>query len=97
MKKYFISVLVVIMAIAFNAFTVKQNLSKRFTGEIYWVFNGSPGQEGDPAQYSEAPGDTPTCAGSSSNLCNIFAQRDAVNTNQPDLSTEVVADRTFKP
>lgn len=89
--------LAIALGVFASSFNLKENNVKTLTGEIYWVFNGSAGQEGNAALYAEVPGNHVTCAGSSANLCNIFAPRDPLHTSQPDLGKEVVADRTFKP
>jgi hypothetical protein len=95
MKKYFLFVAIA-LAVTASAFTFgKGNLQTR-SGEIYWEFTGTSGQEGDATKYVEVSGNHPTCLGNSADLCNVFAQRDASNSAIPDLSTEIVASRTFK-
>jgi hypothetical protein len=94
MKRYVIFA-AILLAVAGSAFTSKEKSIQLKDGEIYWLYQGDPGDEGVASEYVEVVGNHPTCSGTTSVRCNILAERDPINTDQPKLSTELTAFRTF--
>ncbi len=52
---------------------------------VWWKFNGTQAQIGDPTQYAFSSLE-PTCS-TGSNRCAVQANRSTANPAQPDLST----------
>lgn len=99
MKKYFSGIMAIILAISFSAFTINSTTKRPFTGEKWFIFNGtSPGDLNTPAKYSlDGNGSTPTiCTNTTETYrCEIYAVPQSGNPSLPNLST--IALQTKRP
>lgn len=101
MKKYFLGIVAVIMAIFFSAFTISGSFKSSHSGEEWFVFNGtSPGDLNDATKYSiDGDGSTPTvCQNTTLTYrCEIYAVPQSGDPSLPDLSTIALKTRRNTP
>jgi len=99
MKKYFSGIMAIILAISFSAFTINSTTKRPFSGEKWFIFNGtSPGDLNNSSKYSlDGNGSTPTICKSATETyrCEIFAVPQSGNPTLPDLTT--IAAQTKRP
>ena len=83
MKKYFIPVLVFVLAIG-SAFTISETAAS--TVEKKWFrFDGDPGEEMDASLYTVVT--SPSCTSTTATYrCEIFIEAQVSDPNRPDLS-----------
>ncbi len=90
MKKYFIPVLALVLAIS-SAFTITQNHGTTVSKK-WFKFNGSPGQEMTDTKYSVVS--APSCPlTSAAYRYEIYIETQVSNTNLPDLSFAPTSER----
>ena len=77
MKKYLMGFIAVVLAIGFSAFNSEPAKKAPLSGEVWFVFNGTPAETGDETKYSiDGSGSAPTVCPtdvSSAYRCEIFA------------------------
>ena len=93
MKKILPGLLAIVVAISLSAFTAQKHQPKKLSGEQWFHFDGtSPNDLTDPAMYSlDGDGSAPTVCSSITlqYRCEINAQPQSGNPDQPDLTTIV--------
>lgn len=91
MKKILPGLLAIIVAISLSAFTAQKHQQKKLSGEQWFVFNGTaPADLGTASKYSlDDDGSQPNVCTSTTLTyrCEILAQPQSGNPNQPNLST----------
>jgi len=99
MKKYFLGIVAVILAISFSAFTTNSMTKHSLSGEKWFKFNGTDPQDLNTAsKYSlDGNGSLPTICTSTTEMyrCEIYAVPQSGNSALPDLST--IASQTKRP
>jgi hypothetical protein len=90
MKKYFLGILAIVLALSFSAFTVKTDRRVN-SGEKWFKFNGvDPTDLGNASKYSiDEDGSSPTVCTDAVDMyrCEISAVPQTGNTSLPNLST----------
>lgn|SRR5690348_1800800 len=101
MKKYLLSMSVVILALLFSAFTTTVSPKVSHSGEKWFHFNGtSPGDLNNPNKYSlDGNGSAPTICQSTTLTyrCEIDAVPQTGNPSLPDLSTIIAETKRSTP
>jgi hypothetical protein len=91
MKKYFLGIFAVAVALGMSAFSTSHQPKK--LGTQYWfVYNG--GGETDPSHFSYDPNQTQACFNSTSDLCQVLA--DPSNPSDPQHSTPILSTATIE-